>query len=135
MPDYQRGKVYQIVCRKSGLKYIGSTSVKYLSQRLALHVHNFRHKVYGCCTSAKVLEGGDYFIEILEECPCTEKSQLLARERYFIENTECVNKNIAGRSHAESMRAWQIKNRDYWNAYMRAYTQRKRDAAKAALAQ
>jgi hypothetical protein len=129
MPDFQRGKVYRIVCRKTGQQYVGSTTMKYLSQRLALHAHNHRHSKDNC-SSRKVIEGADYFIELLEECPCETKPELLARERHWIENAPCVNKNIAGRSQAERMKQWYIDNREKWNAYQKEYNRKKREALK-----
>jgi hypothetical protein len=103
--------------------------MKYLSQRLALHRHNHKYNKDNC-RSRKVIEGDDYFIELLEECPCNDKRELLARERHWIENAPCVNKNIAGRSQAECMKEWFKNNRDKWNAYQKEYQRKKREALK-----
>ena len=37
-------------------------------------------------------------IEWIEDYPCNHKQELLKREGYYIQNTKCVNKNVAGRS-------------------------------------
>jgi hypothetical protein len=37
----------------------------------------------------------------MEEFPCENKDQLRARERYYIENTECINKYIPNRTKRE----------------------------------
>ena len=33
----------------------------------------------------------DCQITLVEDCPCERKEQLLMRERYWIENTSCIN--------------------------------------------
>ena len=129
MPNLERGKVYRIVCRKTGLKYVGSTTAQYLSQRLPEHVHNHKKSRNGC-TSRQVIDNGDYYIELLEECPCNERKELSARERYWVEKEPCVNKCIPGRTHAECMREWVNNNREKWNTYMRDYRRKRREALK-----
>jgi hypothetical protein len=83
MERYQNGKIYNIVCNITGKVYIGSTCKKLLSQRLAGHVSDFkgwkdgkRHNI----TSFQILEGGDYYIELLELVPCNSKDELLIKE-------------------------------------------------------
>ena len=94
--DYQRGKIYKIVCNITGKIYIGSTCEPTLARRLAKHVGDFKcwkkdsKKSY--TSSFKILEGNNYYIELLELCPCTIKEELFARERFYIKNNECVNK-------------------------------------------
>jgi hypothetical protein len=38
---------------------------------------------------------------LVEKFPCESKDELHARERYYIENNECVNKYIPNRTNAE----------------------------------
>lgn len=52
-------------------------------------------------SSFKIIEGGNYDIILVEEFSCDNKNQLEARERYFIENNECVNKIIPTRTDKE----------------------------------
>ena len=95
--DYQRGKIYKIVCNITNKIYIGSTCEPTLARRLAKHVGCFKSwkkdskKSY--TTSFEILEGNNYYIELLELCPCTIKEELFARERFYIKNNECVNKH------------------------------------------
>jgi hypothetical protein len=93
---YSLGKVYEIVCNKTGKKYIGSTCEELLSQRLANHRNCFKRykneKKQGYTTSFAVLEGGDFYINLLEKVNATCKDELLARERHYINTIECVNK-------------------------------------------
>jgi hypothetical protein len=70
MTDYQKGKIYRIVCNITGLTYYGSTCEPTLARRLAKHVGNYKRfkdgKEESYMTSYKVLEGGDYTIVLVE---------------------------------------------------------------------
>jgi len=88
---YQNGKIYKIVCNKTNLVYIGSTTQKYLSDRLKGHrIAYNRNK--GITTANQILKNGDYYIELVELVPCNSKDELLVRERYYFNNIECINK-------------------------------------------
>jgi Uri superfamily endonuclease len=104
MPDYSRGKIYKIVCNETGLIYVGSTCEPTLARRLAKHVKNFKSwkkDKTNFVTSFKIIENSNYDIVLLESCPCESKDELYKRERYYIENLECVNKIITGRTPLE----------------------------------
>lgn len=105
MVNYQNAKIYRIVCNVTGKQYIGST-VSTLSTRLCQHKKALIDDRK--CTSRDVLNSGDYNIVLIEDYPCERKEQLLQRERYYIETTECVNKNIPNRSKEE----WYQNNKD-----------------------
>ena len=102
---YEDSKIYKIVCNVTGLVYVGATTKQYLSQRLAAHVACYNHfkkgNVSRYMTSAKILEGGNYDIHLLELCPCGSIDEQKIRERYYIELLECVNKVIPGRTSNE----------------------------------
>ena len=82
--DYSNGKIYKIVCNITGDIYIGST-VSALKLRLA------QHKLDNLA-STQILERGDYEIILIEDYPCETKNDLRWRERYYIENLDCINK-------------------------------------------
>lgn len=105
MVNYQNAKIYRIVCNVTGKQYIGST-VSTLSTRLCQHKKALIDDRK--CTSRDVLNSGDYNIVLIEDYPCERKEQLLQRERYYIETTDCVNKNIPNRSKEE----WYQDNKD-----------------------
>lgn len=90
MPNYSNGKIYKITSGNE--TYIGSTTLT-LNQRLAQHRCNYNKSKEGkrICSNAKIFEYGDYIIELVEDYPCEAKEQLLARERFWIENTNCIN--------------------------------------------
>ena len=64
MVNYELGKIYKIVCNKTGLIYIGSTCQKLLSQRLSGFVRDCKCWENGTTnkyvTSYKMIEGDDY---------------------------------------------------------------------------
>ena len=101
MINYQNGKIYKIT--GGGLTYIGSTTLK-LNQRMAHHKSDYKHHSgYGTknITSYAVFEHPDVSMTLIEKYPCNDKEELVARERYWIENSECVNKIIPTRTHKE----------------------------------
>ena len=99
MPNYQTGKIYKIINPHTDKCYVGSTTLKYLSSRLGQHVYDFKKSKN--MSSEYILELGNYEIVLIELYPCNSKDELHARERYYIENLDCVNKIIPGRTTKE----------------------------------
>ena len=102
--DYSQGKIYKIVCNKTGLQYIGSTKEKYLSRRLARHKQNYNDFQKGkghYMSSFKLFDNKDVSIILIETYPCNSKYELESRERYWIENSECVNMVVPTRTRKE----------------------------------
>ena len=95
MVNYEEGKIYKIVCNKTGLIYIGSTTKHYLSDRLNEHSSRYKHYKDGKektkSTSYKIIDNGDYDIILIENYPCNSKDELRARERFYIDQFECIN--------------------------------------------
>jgi hypothetical protein len=119
MPNYQNGKIYRIVCNKTGLQYIGSTTIS-LASRLSQHRNIFNNKscTHKSCTSRNVLANNDYSIILIQDCPCDRKEQLLQCERHYIETLECVNKQIPLRSRHdwyEDNKETYIERQKIWN--------------------
>jgi hypothetical protein len=92
---YQKGKIYKIVCKTTNKIYIGSTCEKYLSDRLKGHRIAYKYKkdmTNYYCSVFEVLKNNNYYIELIENYPCTCKDELSRRERHHINITEnCVN--------------------------------------------
>jgi hypothetical protein len=101
--DYSQGKIYKIVCNKTGLIYIGSTC-KTLDERLKRHEYDMKHfiKIYKTkpdeikktkfCTSFFIFLNKDYKIELIENYPCNTKLELETKEcEYMKLNQESVN--------------------------------------------
>jgi hypothetical protein len=81
-----------------------------------------------------LIETGQYEITLLELCPCGSKDELRARERFHIENTVCVNKNIPNRTHKEfrtlypqNQTEYRKENREKIKERMNTYNQKNRD--------
>ena len=93
--DYSKGKIYKIY--NEGLEdicYIGST-IKELKERLNGHkTKSNQTKSNQYASSILFEEGNNPIIELLENFPCENKSQLLERERYWMDKyPDVVNKN------------------------------------------
>ena len=105
MPNYKQSKIYYIINHTTNLKYVGSTTNKYLSQRLQKHLSDYKKYLKGekatPATSHKVLTNDNFEILLLENFPCNSKEELLRRERFFIESNECVNKLLPTRTNSE----------------------------------
>jgi len=94
MVNYKLGKINAIECNVTGQKYIGSTCEPTLAKRLTKHVGSYRcylKGTYHYISSLKIFENRDYCIFLLEKYPCNTKDELLARERHWCNDLECVN--------------------------------------------
>ena len=122
MVNYQNGKVYKLVCNTTGLVYYGSTCEITLARRLACHIADFkRGRIF---TSAQIIENGNYAIFLVENFPCNNKDELRMRERFYIENNECVNKCIPIRFEEEIplLKAqYYEKNKERIDEYQKEY--------------
>ena len=98
MSKYQNSKIYKLVSPHTDEIYIGST-VQRLCHRLSGHKRDCRERTI--ITNKKLFELGDVKIILIEEYPCDNKEQLLKRERHHIENNECLNIQIPGRTRKE----------------------------------
>ncbi len=126
MNKYKNGKIYQIIDNTNGNKYIGSTCELLLSKRLAKHNYNYKSYKKGkgnFVSSFDILKNENYDIILLEEYSCKSKDQLLARERYYIETIECINKEIPTRTQKE----WHKANEEKMKAYHLNYREQNKD--------
>tara|TARA_R110000782_G_scaffold145179_1_gene237950 strand:- start:11 stop:592 length:582 start_codon:yes stop_codon:yes gene_type:complete len=113
MPDYSKSKIYKIVCNETGETYYGSTTVL-LSQRIG------KHRLYNSCSSRCIIERGNYDYSLIEEFPCESKEQLHKRERWYIENNDCVNVRVEGRTQKEYQNANKEKIQERKKQYYQA---------------
>jgi hypothetical protein len=93
-----KGKIYKLTCED--LVYFGSTTKKYICERLANHKYSWKNKK-GLYTSELLFERGEVIINLVEENDFENREELLKRERFYIENNECVNRCIPGRTQRE----------------------------------
>lgn len=83
-----RGIVYRIKCNTTGKCYYGST-VQSLAKRKSVHKMETN-----LCTSKEIIENNNWTIEEMEEVIFRNKTELLQRERFHIDNdVNAINKN------------------------------------------
>ena len=102
--NYSYGKIYKITSESTGLVYYGSTTRRYLSQRLNKHLYDYKQYLkgnYDYVTSFELLKCEDYKIELIKDFPCANKPQLTTEEGKYIRENECVNKLVPGRTKKE----------------------------------
>lgn len=115
MVNYQDGKIYKLV--GGGKTYIGSTTQR-LSKRKSEH-----KKKNHMCMSKEIINEPDCDIILIEKYPCECKEELHSRERYWIENTECINKIIPLRTKKE----YYEDNKEKIKAQAKEYREHNRD--------
>jgi hypothetical protein len=130
MNRYNNGKIYKIVDNTNGNVYIGSTCEPTLARRLAGHRGAYNSYLNGGrvdkTSSFNILENNNCSIVLLEDYPCERKDQLLARERFYIENNQCVNKVIPTRTIKE----YYQDNKDKLIDYQKEYYEQNKDKLK-----
>ena len=139
MPNYSNGKVYEIICRITGERYIGST-VDTLARRLSKHRSLNSH-----CISKNIIIRGDYYINLLDECDCENKMQLLKKEREWYDKLNCINlvRPIANVEEKKDKKKEQMKiyrennqnkikeyQKEYDKEYKKKYYQENKDKIK-----
>jgi hypothetical protein len=109
------GRVYKIYCNITGECYYGSTE-QTLSRRLSKHKQDYKKWKEGKSRyvySYKIIERGNFTISLMEEGEFENKHYMKARERYYIEKNECVNKNVPNRTKKE----WREDNKEHIAEY------------------
>ena len=108
MVNYSKGKIYKVCCDETNKTYYGSTTMS-LSRRMTCHRSTKGRVVFQEMISPKIY--------LVEDFPCERKEQLLQRERHFIENNDCINRNVPSRTTKE----WKRDNREIVLSYQREY--------------
>jgi hypothetical protein len=108
MVNYNNTKIYKIESHLGDKIYIGSTTKKLLSQRMANHRSDFikwknGEKKYKCSSIILFNEYGleNCKIVLLENYSCNTKDELLSKEAFYIKSIKCVNKIIPKRTRIE----------------------------------
>ena len=129
------GKIYKIVDNTNDNVYIGSTC-KTLKYRLIEHksaYKRFLNGLHGNTKSFDIIKNGDCKIELLENCDIKTKQELLARERFYIQNNDSLNKNIPGRydnGTQQYQREYRDTNKDKIIEYEKLYYDTNKDKIK-----
>ena len=130
MINYNDGKIYKIepVCdHDEGDIYIGSTTKKYLSDRMCDHRADFKRKGEKRTGPNSYLLFEKYGVEnckifLIVLYPCNSKDELLAKEGEYIRSLNCVNKVIPNRTKQEYDKEYRIKMKEN-----EAYQQKRKD--------
>jgi len=120
MVNYQQSKIYKIVSNTSDdICYVGSTTKKYLCQRMDNHRNGYKCWKKGAkistTTSFELFEKygvENCRIELIEIFPCNSKDELFKKEGEHIRLLNCVNKNVAGRTRLEYQKEYRENNHD-----------------------
>ena len=131
-------KIYRLYNERLNLTYYGST-IRPINLRFNDHKADAKRKT---ATSKQLFqEGDDVTCDVIEYVDCLDKATLLKRERYYIENFDCVNKFIPGTTSAEyhqdnkesiteKHRIYHHKNKERINQQSREYYQNNKDKKK-----
>ena len=127
MPDYSLCKVYRIVSDIGQCQYIGSTSQKYLSQRMNRHCIDYKKwlkKEFHYITVFDVLKYGDAKIILIDAYPdCKTSDEQRMYEDEWIQAEHCVNKRCA----YVSPEARKEYHREHWKTYGPTYREENRE--------
>ena len=147
MGKYQNGKIYKIADCNFTKCYIGSTCES-LSQRMARHRRHYRFYLKNpsrCMTSFYLFDEvgiENCKIYLIENFPCNSKEELLRREGFHIQNNECVNRCLAGRTPTEykayynplnqdkikeGYKQWYENNKEHWKEKAKEYREKNKD--------
>ena len=112
MPNYANGKIYAIRSKETDEVYIGSTCST-LKDRFSKHKSTHKRKISGvvfrATTASQILKYANAYIELIENCQCETKRDLLDREGAITKITpNCVNTQIQGRT----IKQYRIDNND-----------------------
>jgi hypothetical protein len=137
MPDFKNGKIYEIVCNKTGCVYVGSTAEKRFSSRMSKHRCDFKAWKNGTkkspCKSSLIIDNGDYTERVIEYYECTDKYELMKRETHWYHIYKethgelLVNKNLPYYTTSESREEAKKEQINKWND---ANPERKKELSK-----
>ena len=143
MPDYSKGQIYKIVDVGQTKCYIGST-VQQLCCRMATHRANYKsylndkYKYISVFSLFQEFEPENCKIVWVKDYPCSSKKELEAEEGKLQRETDCINKNIAGRTlkeyHNDNKDRISIKQKTYYDnhreerkVYRKEYNEKNKD--------
>ena len=126
------GKIYKLFTPDNEFVYYGSTQSD-LRKRLSEHkiaYKRWKNNKASYVTSYQLFETDLPVDIVLVEKVTGDKDERKARERYYIENNNCVNKFIPGRSQKESvLNCWKNNKEKYLQQQREHYHKKKALAA------
>ena len=116
--DYKKSKIYKLKCETTGKQYIDSTTQLLYKRKLELNGkyikwnktknEDQREPYY------EIMEGGNYVLELIEEYPCQDISELHERLEYWSEQDDYINK-IKKRVNYEEKVKCEICGEEYFH--------------------
>ncbi|MCP4178839.1 MAG: hypothetical protein GY756_13840 [bacterium] len=146
MVNYSNSKVYKIqtiLDSEIHEVYYGSTTKKYLSQRMDKHRSDFKHKDTNKRNTSVFRLFEKYGIDnceivLVELVNCNSKDELLMREKHFIQSNPCLNKMIPIRTNderkqikKESAIIYRQNNKEIISTKEKIYREKNKDILKA----
>ena len=121
MVNYKNAKIYKLVNDELNLTYYGSTC-----DELRKRLYGHKNKSNKCCSKI-MFESDEVKIYLVEKFPCNDRIELNQRERFYIENNECINKNIPNRTQKEWYIEWYEINKDKIKESKKKYCEKNRE--------
>ena len=133
---YESGKIYKLQCI-DGHYYIGSTTQK-LNHRFNNHKTSSKNGTSKAYKYINSIGWDDVQIELIEDFPCTIKSELNEREEYYISQSKtdnlCLNINSAQltiEKRKENMKKYYEENKDAIIEYHQEYKEKNKELINA----
>ena len=130
MPNYHNSIIYKIYDNTNGDVYYGSTC-NLLRVRIRQHKSDATSVKARVCKSKCIILNDNYDYSVVEKFPCETKEELHVRERWYIENNACVNKQVPGRTQKESDDDRYYNNKEYEKQRARDYYNNHKEAQSA----
>ena len=135
-----KGYIYKIYDNTNGNVYYGSTKEK-VSSRIAKHRYDHKKYLEGknhYVRSFDILKNNDYSYSVIEEIDYENKWELHNKERFYIENNDCINKYIPNRTQkewrednkeiiAEKNKEWREDNKEKLKEYMKEWKENNKE--------
>jgi hypothetical protein len=119
------GYIYKITSPNTNNVYIGST-FNDIKNRFKQHL------IKPTSRSQLIILAGEPKVELIEELECQNRIQLNKREgHHIINNINCINKCIAGRSLQDSQKAYKLKHKEWYREYIKEWRRNNPDKVKA----
>ena len=126
MPDYQKAKIYKLWSPQGtdDEVYFGSTT-----NELRHRKHQHKTKSNGCVSKILFEKYDDVRIELVQDYPCANRTELNKKEGEYIRENKCLNKAIAGRTMKEYLKVYRENNKEKRNETQREWRSKKKEEA------
>jgi len=135
MVNFQNSKIYKIFSTvDDSICYVGSTTKKYLSSRIAEHRCCYNRWKANKFNKVSIFELFDKYdvntfkIELLEKVDCDNLYELYSKERNYVDSLNCINKNLPNRRsrdiYKEYQKLYRLNHVEYFKEYNKMYREK-----------